>query len=67
MYKVVIDCLSLPLSTVQYLLGPVSEEEADRVRAELAELAESMPKVASWHDVYRKWRREAARSVAMTR
>ncbi len=67
MYKVKVDCLSLPMATLRYLLGPVSEDEADRVRAELAELAEAMPRAASWHDVWRAWRREVARSVAMVR
>lgn len=65
MYKVKIDCLCLPLSTIRYLLGPVSEDEADQIRRELAELAESIPRAASWHDVYRKWRRSVARSVAV--
>lgn len=65
MYKVKVDCLSLPMATLRYLLGPVSEDEADRVRAELAELAEAMPRAVSWHDVFRKWRREVSRSVAV--
>ena len=65
MYKVKVDCLSLPLATLRYLLGPVGEEEADRVRQELAELAEVMPRAASWHDVWRVWRREVSRSVAV--
>jgi len=53
------------MATLRYLLGPVSEDEADRVRAELAELAEAMPRAVSWHDVFRKWRREVSRSVAV--
>jgi len=63
-YSVRIDCLSLPLATLRYLLGPVGEDEADRVRMELAELADVMPAALSWHDVYRKWRRSAMKSVS---
>jgi len=66
-YKVKVDCLSLPMATLRYLLGPVSEDEADRVRAELAELAEAMPRAASWHDVWRAWRRKAAKSAVAVR
>jgi hypothetical protein len=64
MYSVKVDCLCLSLSTLQHLLGPVSEDEADRVRQELAELADVVPAM-SWHDVWRRWRREVSRSVAV--
>ena len=66
MYSVKVDCLCLSLSTLQHLLGPVSEDEADRVRQELAELADVVPAM-SWHDVWRAWRRKAAKSAVAVR